>query len=274
MGEYPVHIILTLDTKEPMELGAFVGQFTSLGNEFERYIKERHPDLKEEARFFVKEVRAGSTIVEMIPELVIAAPFLAQIEHVMIAEDFIRRWGSRLTNFITGGGSKDGQETKSELKDWTDAVTLIATDPDATHTLVAATFEDGKREIRASFKFDTQQARQALASIEAQKRHLDHQTHAVHQRVLMIFTRTDINNVDLGKRSGELVKIEAISEKSLALMYGSDLAEQQIKHEVREADENVYKKGFVVDVNVQLKNGKPVAYAVTEVHQVIDLQED
>jgi len=32
-----------------------------------------------------------------------------------------------------------------------------------------------------------------------------------------------------------------------------------------------YKKGFIVDVNVQLVGGKPAGYRVTNVHQVIDL---
>jgi hypothetical protein len=67
------------------------------------------------------------------------------------------------------------------------------------------------------------------------------------------------------------VKIEEISDRSLALVYGSELAEQRIKHEIREADENVYKKGFVVDVNVRSTGGRPVAYAATHVHQVVDL---
>ena len=43
------HIVLTLDTKEPIELGAFVGTFTSLGNEYEQFIKETNPDLVREA---------------------------------------------------------------------------------------------------------------------------------------------------------------------------------------------------------------------------------
>jgi hypothetical protein len=37
------------------------------------------------------------------------------------------------------------------------------------------------------------------------------------------------------------------------------------------ADENVFKKGFVVDVNVRSIGGRPIAYAVTNVHQIIDL---
>lgn len=89
----------------------------------------------------------------------------------------------------------------------------------------------------------------------------------------MVFTRSDINNAEVGKRSGERVKIEELSPKSLALMYSSSLAEERIKHEIREADENVYKRGFVVDVKVTLLNGAPVAYAVTSLHGVIDLQD-
>jgi hypothetical protein len=60
----------------------------------------------------------------------------------------------------------------------------------------------------------------------------------------------------------------------LPLVYASDLAEQRIKHEIAEAENNVFKKGFIVDVNVQTKGGRPVAYRVTNLHQVIDLPDD
>ena len=90
----------------------------------------------------------------------------------------------------------------------------------------------------------------------------------------MRFTRSDIENVKVGQPSAERVVIEELSERPLALIYGSDLAEKRLKHEIREADENVFKKGFVVDVNVRSSGGKDVAYAVTHVHQVIDLPDD
>lgn len=89
----------------------------------------------------------------------------------------------------------------------------------------------------------------------------------------MRFTRSDIGTVNVGKPSGERVKIEEISDRPLALVYGSQLAEERIKHEIREADENVFKKGFIVDVNVKSTGGRPVAYAITNVHQVIELPE-
>jgi hypothetical protein len=77
--------------------------------------------------------------------------------------------------------------------------------------------------------------------------------------------------VTVGKPSGKMVKIDEISDRPLALVYGSELAEERIKHEICDADENVYKKRFVVDANVKSMGGRPVAYAVTNLHQVVEL---
>jgi hypothetical protein len=122
--------------------------------------------------------------------------------------------------------------------------------------------------------FDTLEARAAQAQIEDQRMMLDTSASADHQRVLMIFKQSNVKDTATGKRTGERVAVEEISPRDLPLIYASDLAEQRIKHEVREADDNVYKKGFIVDVNVQLVGDKPVGYRVTHVHQVIDLPDD
>jgi hypothetical protein len=264
-------ITLTLDTKEPMQLGAFVGAFASLASEYERYIERSHPDLSGEAELYVREVRPGSVVVDMLPWLSYAAPFIAEMDKALIVEQFVRVWGARFRALLGTASGVSVPETRSELKDWTDTVAAIARDPDASARLEAATYEDGKRKLRAAFKFNTQEAKKVLKTIEARQRQLEKKEHAEYSRVLMRFTRSDVGDVDVGRPSGERVVIEEISDKPLALIYASELAEERIKHEIREADENVYKKGFVVDVNVRSIGGRPVAYAVTNVHQVIDL---
>jgi hypothetical protein len=87
----------------------------------------------------------------------------------------------------------------------------------------------------------------------------------------MIFRQANVRGAPVGKRTGEWVQIEAISDKELPLIYASDLAEQHIKHEIAEAEDNVFKKGFSVDVNVETRGGRAVAYRVTNIHQVIEL---
>lgn len=273
MGEYPAHIVLNLDTKEPIELGDFVGTFVALGNDYERFIAERGIKDKTEAKIFIKEVRAGSIEADLLPWLSVFAPFITEMDKAIIVEDFVRRWGARLTSLLNGNKA-DLPNTTGELKDWSRMVEAIANDPDGKGTIKAAVFEDGKKEIRAAVEFDTKQAKRAVAILGERRRELEKQGADTKERVLMVFTRSDVNDADINKRSGERVKIEELHDRPLALMYGSELAEEQIKHEIREADENVYKKGFVVDVIVKLRNGNPVAYSVATVHDVIDLPDD
>lgn len=271
MEAYPAHIILKLDTNEPIELGDFVGAFTSLANEFERFMKAEHPDLAATAQIYVREVKAGCIAADLVPWLAVAAPFIAEMDKILIVEDFVRRWGMRFTALVTG--HRESQpETKNELKDWADAVAAIANDPNGSSTLSAATFEGGEPQIRVAFHFDTKDAAKARDVIGERKKELDRKTGGTHERVLMFFTRSDVNDATMGRPSGERVTIEAISPQSLPLMYASELAEARIKHEIRET--RIYKKGFVVDVAVQTRDGKAVAYAVTNLHQVIDMDDE
>ncbi|MEP2655940.1 MAG: hypothetical protein ABJH07_09320 [Sedimentitalea sp.] len=200
-------------------------------------------------------------------------PFVAQMDQVMIVEQFVRTWGGRITA-LAQGRLEDWSPGKSELKVLSDTTEAIARDPNASSTLEAVTFEDGKRQVRAAFKFSTPDAKNAQMTIKSHYRELEKPDDADHKRVLMVFTRTDVGNAKVGKRSGERVLIEEVHKRPLALMYASELAEERLKHEIREAEENVYKKGFVVDVNVRLVNGKPSVFAVTDVHDVIDLPDD
>jgi len=153
-------------------------------------------------------------------------------------------------------------------------VAAIARDPNASSTLEAAVFEDGKREVRAALTFNTGGAKRVQATIEAAKERLNEEKHQIFERVLMFFTRSDVRDAPNGKRSGERVIIEEISKRDLAIMYASDLAKERIKHEIREENDNVFKKGFVVDVMSLTRNDKPVAYKILEVHEILDLPED
>ncbi len=269
MGEQAALLTLKLDTDEPVELRDFVGAFTSLANEFERFVDQAYPDAHSDPKMFVREVRRGSIEADILTGLTITA--ITHMDQIMVLEDFIKRWGERFRAILSGKFKAGELETTSELRDWADTVRSIAADPIASHRLQAAKFEDGKREIKAAFSFTTAEARTALQNIEDRRKALAKPEHNGHERVLMVFTRSDINDADVGKSSGERVKIEEVSNKSLSLMYGSEVAEARIKHEIREADDNVYKKGFVVDVMVKSRNAKPVAYSVTNVHDVLDL---
>lgn len=272
MGEQKAHLTLKLDTNEPIELADFVGSFTAIGNEFERFAKERFPERKTDVQFFVKEVRSGCVEADLFAGLSSIAGVVGVMDQMLILEQFVRLWGARLQSFI-GNRKQDQPDTKAELKDFFNATKAIARDPLASHRLEAAVFEDGERKVRAVFQFSNAEARTAQQAIEDRSREIELTTNAEHERVLMVFERSRKSDTQLDK-TGELVVIEEIDQKPKALIYGSEMIEQEIKHEIREADDNIYKKGFVVDANARLRSGRIVGFVVTKVHQIVDLPDD
>jgi hypothetical protein len=268
------HILMKIDTAQPIELGDFVSLFVAVGNQFEKFIAQHHPEQKGEARFYVKEVRAGCIEAELIGWFVggtaLLGGVMTVVEKANELADFVGNYGGRLRKYFAKGG-RDEDAGKSDLTDFNKTVAAIARDPDASLSLKAAYFEDGERQVRAAFEFETPQAREAELQIADHRKELEATSDADRQRVLMVFTRTNVAHATTGKRSGELVEIEAIHPRALPIVYASTLAEERIRHEIAEADENVYKKGFDVDVNVEMRGGKPIAYRIVAVHDVIDL---
>lgn len=264
---------LKIDTTEPIELSAFVGSFTSLAADYRQFAKMSDLSSDEDAKIYVKEIRQGSIIADLIPVVAMAAPLAGQLmSEALAVEDFVTRWGGRLTSLSKG--VYPGIANKKDLAQFMNTVGAISRDPDAKATLEAAEFIDGKKQILASFTFDTSQAKEIEKVIEAEYKVLDATEIRNSERVLMVFTRSDVSHAKIGKNSGERVKIEEISDRSLALTYASEMSEQRIKYEIQESPDNIFKKGFVVDVKVQENNGRPVAYSVAHVHDVIILPDD
>lgn len=274
MEDGQANIVVTLDTKGPIEIGDFVSAFTSIANQYQKFVRERYPDMSGDARIFVSEVSSGSVIANLVPVLsafglsAYSAALLMQADAVT---DFVLKYGEKIKAYFLAGGHSDSA-TDSDLKDLIGSVAAIAKDQNGTSRIESVIYYNKNRQVSAAVQFDTKQARVAIENIEAHKLLMRATDHKPHERVLMTFVQSNIKNPPKDKSGGEKVIIESISKLELPLIYASDLAEERIKHEIREASENVYKKGFVVDVLIETRNDKPVAYKVTNVHQILDLE--
>jgi len=270
MAGTTTHIEVVIDVDDPIELGDFVTAFTSVAGQYKRYMREAHPDLKDDAKLLVREVRPGSIIGDLLPSV---ASLIGIMDQALIVEQFVQLYGLRLGKYFNLGGRLD-DVSKGELKDFMGQVAAISRAKNGRGEIRAVSYEDGRRQVKATIKFDVKTAQQATKEIEAHKAELDAIGSADYERVLMTFKRSDIGTTAIGARSGERVIIEDVSENDMALIYGSNLAEGRIKDQMLNTDENIYHKGFVVDVNVTTKGGRPVAYNVTQIHQIIDLPDD
>lgn len=281
MGDEGAHVRFRLETKQPIALSDFVSAFIGVGSQFEKFVAREHPDLKADSEFFVKEVRSGSIeadlvawVQQMAPAAIFVAPHaIDYIDKAQILEKFVNDLRARLGTYFRPNGRID-DASKGDLSDFLKTTAAIANDPDGAAELEAAAFEDGKRKVRAAFKFKTKEARAAEQQISDHRRAMENVSAADHERVLMHFVRPSIELTKTHKRTGERAIIEAIHPKALAVVYASDLARERVFHEMREAESNIFRVVFDVDVNVEMMNGRPVAYRIMHVHSVIDAPDD
>lgn len=274
MGERSPHIVLRLSTKQPIELTDFVRAFTSLASEYERFLRLEHPDIADQSTIYVKHVREGSIEAELWNAAVVAGGLaVATMDQSLVVEEFVKVYGSRLTSFFSPGGRLKGA-SKGELSDFMGQVAAIANDPNGSASIQAAVYEDKIRKVRAAIQFDTRQAKTATHEIEAQRREIENKEQADHERVLMRFVRPSIERVASHRRTGERALIESVHAKPLAVVYASDLARERIQHEMKENASNIFRLLFDVDVNVELSQGKPVAYRIAAVHDVTDAPDE
>lgn len=108
----------------------------------------------------MKEVRKKCTEADLIPYKA-AAPFVAQMDQVIIVEQFVRSWGKPIAALMSGK-LVEWFPKKSELKTLVDATEAIARYPNAKSTVEAVTFEDGKNQISDSCQFVTSEAKSGL----------------------------------------------------------------------------------------------------------------
>lgn len=273
------YIRLKLDTDEPIEMGEFVGAFTSIASQYDRYIRATRPDADPEATLFIKEIKQGCIEAELIPWVAGTAVAVGgTITFAAAANtlgEFVERYG-KLLGFYKKDGARSPDATLGELGEIIDQVAPIASAPGAALEVAAIEFESGQAKAKVLFKFDTSEARQIKKNASDHLRVMQATANATHTRVTMIFVQSNSKPAKSGaKRTGDRVVIDRISPgRDVALSYASDLAEKAIKHHIREAEDNIYHKGFDVDVIAELRNGKPITYRVTHLHGVFDLPTD
>ncbi|WP_298298308.1 hypothetical protein [uncultured Litoreibacter sp.] len=268
MDQNGISIVFNLDLSEPVEISDFVSAFAGLGGQFERHIKQDHPDLDGEVKVYVKEVRKGSIEAELIP--LAYNTIITVMDHHQIATKFVKNLARKVGVFRNGGGRLEGA-SKSELSEIVGTLAAVANDPDGKATVSAVHYKKTKATTEFSMEMTSREAKDAVKEIQDQVKEIDHVGDVDYLGMLLTFYQSNLKDTD---KSGEKGIIEEISKKPLAVVYASDLAKERIKSEMVSGDRNIYKLGFFVDVNVQTRNGKPVAYRIKEVSDVIDLPDD
>lgn len=260
-------IVLEIQNEAPIDLVDFTKSLTGLAREHEASLRRSRPSIPiEETRLLVVDVRKGSIILEMVAAL---APFVTTAETVNTAADFIGNLSSAF-NFLRKTDGRLPDANTQQLKNLGDTVAAIAADTNG-QLKIYARHENG--EVIQEFRVTKDDAQKIQNNAIAQRRELEHASTEQLRRVIMRLHQSSVDDLRVGKKTSEKGIVERIDLIPRTLIYVSDAAGRRIKNEILKPDGNPYQKGFIVDLDVETYNGRPRAYRILEVHDVIDLEE-
>ena len=266
-GEVPL-IVVVIENTDPIDLLDFTASLTGLAREHEARVRVQRPGLDlDETRLLIVEVRKGSIILEMLPAL---APIITNVEYANTAIDFVKHMAGMVGQLKLPGGRLD-DPTTAQLKNLGDTVQSIVRDSTG-RLKIEARYKHGK--VLQELVIEKDDAVVIEANVTGQRREIEQSKSVAYPRVLMRLHQSSVEDLRVGKRTSEKGIVESIDMTPRTLIYVSDLAGQRIKEEIMKPDGNPFQKGFVIDLDVETVGGKPRAYRVIEVYDIIDLDDD
>lgn len=249
-------LTVNIKNQSPVDLIDFAQSMISLGAEYSDYIAESNSHLvSDEIKLYIKEIRPGSIITELVALAPALMPFA---EHANTVIDFTGHMKSCI-DFLKGMGSRPEKLDKQTLTRVSKFVEPIAKDSGSILQLDAS---NNTGNITININSLEANAIQNKASREIEK--LNEPIVGLHKQVVLYWTQTRSDN-----RKGYKGIIESISEKEVKVLFEND----EIQYEMIHGEEQIYEKAYVVDAYVETIKDKPAAYRIMKFHEAIDLPE-
>jgi hypothetical protein len=252
--------LLTVEIKneQPVDLVDFTTSMMALAQEFQEFANasSAEDDGPSNIKLFVREMRSGSIIADLIP---IAQQADWILDHKDVLGAFVGNL-QELANYFLGTKGHAKEPTGSEAKRLAQILEPIAKDGGAQLNIQAT--DQAKVEIHNHFHLSSRDANAIQNGI---RRFLGPDLPALEIRRDQLMTLEQVKNVAKSK-TGDRAIIEAIWPKAVKVHFLSDEA----KSRVLNLEENPLQKIFVVDVEVHSSGGKPALYRVIDVKDVIE----
>ncbi len=249
-------LTINMKNKQPVDLIDFAQSMISLGAEYSDFIAESQNHLvSDEIKLYIKEIRPGSIITELVALAPALMPFA---EHANTVIDFTKHFKSCI-EYLKGSGSKPVDLDKQTLSRVSKFVEPIAKDVGSILQLDAS---NNTGSITININSTEANAIQNKATKEIEK--LKEPILGLHKQVVLYWTQTRSDN-----RKGYKGIIESISDKEVKILFDSD----EIQYEMIHGEDQIYEKAYVVDVYVETIKDKPAVYKIKKFHESIDLPE-
>jgi hypothetical protein len=251
--------VLTVEihNKRPLELIDLTKSLLAVGEEYRRFVT-MHPEAADasEVKLCVKEVRSGSAIFDLIP--VVAAgvlPFVHETNSIVSFGRFL----SAAYSYLTGKSETKPDLQKADLTNLNITIEPVAKDNGAQINFITVV----NNTIHHDTSINSHEANEAQNVISRELAQLkEPETNSHKKAVLYWYQARD----DARSKAGDRGIIESISPSPVKIEFDGE----QIKDAMLHGLENPFRTAYIVDVDIETINGKPVLYKTTRYHGRFD----
>ena len=249
---------IEIKNSRPVELTDLTSSLNSLADEYKRQlaIKESNVD-SENIKLYVKEIKSGSIITELVALAPYALPFVDNAKTILEYAEYLKGW----YEFLIGKGEQPAPAEKRTLQNLTEILEPIAKDNGSQINIGALNIQG---DVVVTLNMDYMQANAAQNFARRKLDELKEPVTGKHSKVLMYWWQA---RNEIGSKSGDRAKIESLFDGAVKVEFDNDA----IKHAMLLEEPHPFKKAFVVDVTVETVGGKPALYKVTKLHESFDL---
>lgn len=261
MSETPdIRLVIKISNSKPLELLDLTKSFLSIANQFNSYVAiNGHTKEDREAKLYVKEIKAGSVILELVEFASKSAiPFA---ENVSTIVGFAGHLKTAYNFFLGKQKEPPVQYTQTDYKDLSQILNPVANDNAAQFNISTTINGD----LNVYLNLDSNEANAAQHIIDKNSKLLKAPENdgSVKSKVLLTLFQT---RSDTKAKTGNKGVIEDISDKPLNLVFDNE----SLNHEMLHSDFNPNEKIFVGDVLIQNAGGKPNAYKIIKLHDTFE----
>ena len=254
-------LLIKITHSKPIEMKDFVATMNAVGTLFDGFCKKNGDSSEaQKAKLYVQKIEHGS--IEIFLTEAISALALPFIENMNLVLEFAGHLKNVVQYYTKGKGEKPELDAK-ELRQYHDVFAVTAGDNLGT-TEIGAVHIGSNAPIINITNFNYIESNSAQNQIQRDEKELKERedTEKVHERQLMtIFQMRGNMNTNAGNKA----TIDALCKRPLSVVFETD----ELKRQIINNDDNPTKQAYLVDVVIQTIGGKPIAYKVMALHDII-----
>jgi hypothetical protein len=248
---------LTINNEVPVVLVDLTMALLGVGQQFERFVEtETTEQHRIGSELYIKEVRAGSIVVELVAQ---AAPLLPLLWTGGSLSEWVK-YARSVIEWLNGKLKSAPKDlTKQDLRQWSSILEPVAKDHGSQMNFKVT--EGGQ--VVQQFFITSEQANAAQNAIRRELERLEEPDDHVQRKRVMVWYQTKFDDES---PTGDRAVIESISKAPVKVVFENNAVKKAMLAGDPRFSKPWHELAYIVDVRVQTIQGVPKVYTILDYH--------